>query len=190
MKLHKCFFCNKIKYTPFHISEINNEGVFENFDTCEVCADTYIATLEKPKEKPKLLDLTTIETTDQLLEFIFVNAPTPIPEKTNQRTCSCGLTESEFDKIGRFGCENCYEYFKHEMESLVYPYHNAKQHVGKNPKRQTQEDWTKNAVEKEKVLKLKLAKAIELEDYEKASIINKELTSLQNQPHQETSLDQ
>jgi len=131
----------------------------------------------KPSEK---VDLSHIKTPEELLDFLGMKEVTRISEETKE-PCKCGLTLEEFDIHGKFGCPKCYEHFSERMEQVVYPYHGAHEHVGKYPRRQLEEKWESTPDEKTKLLKLRYAKALELEEYEKASEINEELKELLNQ---------
>lgn len=179
MKFNKCFFCNKFKYIAYHMTEVQKD-VVESIDMCEICGARYLDSLKlvKPETK-KIIELTT---TKDLLNFM--SGYSSVIKSSNKPPCECGLTVEEFDKCGRFGCTKCYDHFKEELEELVFPYHGASQHVGKKPKRYMQELLANDPVEKEKVLKLKLAKAIELEDYESAKLLKEELLLIKSQKPQ------
>lgn len=113
----------------------------------------------------KELDLTHINTPEELLDFIQeIRQPQIEP-------CKCGMTLDDFNIHGRFECSECYSHFEIIMEQLVYPYHKARSHVGKRPKRQFEND----PFEKLKILKLRYAKALELEEYEKLTDILKDI---------------
>lgn len=172
MRLQKCFFCNKVTYVAYHVTEINNDKV-ESFDMCETCGAIYCKGLDKTEAD--IMNITKITTVQDLLEFI--SAESPIGP------CSCGLTLDAFDKNGRFGCEECYKHFSDRVEQMVYPYHGAKTHVGKRPKRYARELLENNPIEKEKILKLNYAKALEIEDFKKASELKKQLDLLRDQTH-------
>lgn len=174
MKISKCFFCNKIRHLTYHITEIN-KGIAESYEMCKSCADAYLGNKETAS---KTLSLNDVETWEQLLNFISDFGAESVSPDTKP-PCECGLTELEFETVGRFGCEKCYSHFKEKIEELVYPYHKANFHDGKKPKRYMKELLENDIVEKTKVLKLKLAKAIELEDFEKAKIIQHELSDLE-----------
>jgi protein-arginine kinase activator protein McsA len=64
------------------------------------------------------------------------------------------------------------------IDKVVCPYHKADHHVGKHPKHAVVKQTEKDPVEKMKLLKLQLAKAIELEEYERAAEINTEIKQL------------
>ena len=64
------------------------------------------------------------------------------------------------------------------MKEQVFPFHGACEHVGKRPKRSQEDKWMSDPVEKEKVLKLRLARAVEVEDYERAAELKKQLAEM------------
>jgi protein arginine kinase activator len=175
MAIKQCFQCKKITYVPFHITDVLSDGSVHSYDICGKCGEN----LSPPKEKKETLDLSHITTPEQLLEFI---AGQIKPTKSPGPPCpQCGLTPAEFDKTGKFGCPACYDHFTEKLTELVFPYHKADSHVGKIPKsylRQKAED----PVEKLKLLKLRMAQAIELEKYELAAEIKKELNELAPKP--------
>ena len=53
------------------------------------------------------------------------------------RCASCGMTYSEFNRLGKFGCPDCYEAFKEEIPPLLRRIHGHSKHVGKVPNRGT-----------------------------------------------------
>lgn len=164
-------------YTPFHVSEPNNEGVWETSHLCVKCAVAYLNDEpivigdKQKKSDPQVnaLDLTHINTPEDLIALITKHQQAD----PNKPPCpKCGLTLVEFDVKGRFGCPQCYEHFTERMEQLVYPYHHAREHVGKQIKpKKCREDEIKT-------LKLRMAHAVELERYEEASDIKKLLDEL------------
>ena len=48
---------------------------------------------------------------------------------------TCGLTYTQFSKIGRFGCSSCYKQFESKFDPLLKRVHGNTVHVGKIPKR-------------------------------------------------------
>jgi protein arginine kinase activator len=181
MIVNKCHVCNLIKETPIHVTERNDDGTVSTYDLCQQCWEARMKELEgQPKATgaKQMVDLTHIKTPEELLLFLSGLRP---PRQSSIQPCECGLTEVEFEDTGRFGCPKCYDHFKHQMEHVVLPFHKADQHVGKRPKRYI-EHLMENPVEKRKILKLRLAKAVELEDYETAAAIKKELLNLESRP--------
>ena len=148
---------------------------------CKTCGAEYLSDVYHTKQT----DLSHIKTPEELLQFLESSASKindPVPP------CKCGLTEAEFDKTGKFGCCQCYTHFMGKMESLVFPFHGAKKHIGKYPKKQTQEKWVSNDEEKLKLLKLQYAKALELEQYEKLTDLKQMINEI-NQSLSSTSED-
>jgi protein arginine kinase activator len=160
--LGKCFFCDETKHLPYTITEVN-DGNVESHQMCKECGEEYMGS-----KKKKEIDLTYIKTPEELLAFI-QEIRQPLIEP-----CKCGMTLKEFNTHGRFGCSECYSHFEIVMEQLVYPYHKARFHVGKHPKKQMEEEANKPS-EKLKLLKVRYAKALELEEYEKLADLLKEI---------------
>lgn len=176
MSLKRCFFCNRAGETPVHLTEIGKDGKLESADMCVECGKTFMNDVYEPTEKPVMgeqnVNLDHVTTPEQLLSLLTDNSKPPM------EPCECGLTEAEFDDKGRFGCPKCYTHFSNKMEELVFPYHKAKEHVGKRPKHHWLHEAMQNPVEKRKILKLRYAKALELEDYEKCAELKRELDAL------------
>lgn len=178
MAIKKCFQCNKFTYTPIHVTEVAKDKSVYTYDLCKKCG-TELMDIEKTQK----IDLSHIETPEQLLEFMSSGIQKLVQKESPKPPCpGCGLTIEEFDKKGRFGCAKCYEHFTERMEQLVFPYHQANSHVGKIPKKYIHDLCNSSVEEKMKLLKLQLAKAVELEEYEKAAQFKIELQALQNSP--------
>lgn len=176
--IKKCFQCNKVTYVPYKVTEVLKNKEIISYDLCKKCGDT-MANI-----KPEEIDLTKIQSPEQLLALIC--GVKQLKKESDKPPCpECGLTISEFEVKGRFGCQKCYEHFDEKMQELVYPYHKGDSHVGKTPKKYFSDKCNSSVEEKTKLLKLRLAKAIELEEYEKASDIK-----IQIQEIQQSSLDQ
>lgn len=46
---------------------------------------------------------------------------------------ACGFTASQFKKIGRMGCPECYQNFREGLDGLLRNMHKGTRHVGKRP---------------------------------------------------------
>lgn len=79
---------------------------------------------------------------------------------------ACGFTHSEFKKIGRFGCSQCYTVFGGGLENLVKAMHKGTLHVGKVPSRY---QITKRFSDQITELKDRLRIAITDENFEEAA---------------------
>ena len=171
MSLKKCFQCKEITYTPYSVTEITGHKSFYVYYLCEKCG-------KESMNPSKKQDLTEIKSPQQLLDFI---SGISIDLEIKDPCPSCGLTIEDFNSKMKFGCAKCYEHFKQESENVIFPYHKATYHVGKIPRRQLNDFWNSTPEEKKKLLKLKLAKAIELEEFKKAAQIKIEIEN-QNPP--------
>jgi len=177
MTIKKCFQCNKTTYTPVHVTEVAKDKTVYTYDLCKKCGE-HLMNIDKVQK----IDLSHIKTPEQLLDFMTAAAQNTPKEDPKPPCPGCGLTIEEFDKKGRFGCAKCYDHFTERMEQLVFPYHKANSHVGKIPKKYLHELCNSSPEEKTKLLKLQLAKAVELEEYEKAAQFKIELQALENPP--------
>jgi protein arginine kinase activator len=89
----------------------------------------------------------------------------------------CGLTYTDFKKIGRLGCSECYTAFRKYLVPLLKRIHGSNVHVGKSPVK------IAKAMDKEKVdlqeLRQQLNKAIEMEAFEEAARIRDQIRKLE-----------
>lgn len=171
MAIKHCFQCGKLTYVPHHITDVDSNGNALSYDVCKQCGPTFF----EPKTEDTKLNLTHITTPEQLLDFIGGASPR---QETKPPCPRCNLSIAEFNKDGRFGCPHCYDHFSEKVKNLVFPYHKASCHVGKSPKI----DARSSKKEQLKLLRLKMAQAIELEKYEDAAEIKKQLETLNQGP--------
>jgi protein-arginine kinase activator protein McsA len=102
---------------------------------------------------------------------------------------SCGMTVRKLAENGKVGCATCWEHFSEELKIVAKHSHaGATQHVGKSPKvnkpvPKTEQPVDQNASIEERIksYRLKMAKAIEIENYEAAGALKKQIESLQAQ---------
>ena len=189
MNLKKCPLCDKIKPLLYHVTEVENGKAKESFSLCQECASVYLEDTKHmkawgemgsgvlqpetpPEEEPVAelsIDISDVNTPEQLLDFIAAHE-----KMSSIEPCSnCGLSWLEFDEVGRFGCAHCYEHFKDIITPVLEKYHGDSWHVGKRPKTQLE-----NPEEKLKTLKLKMARAVEHEQYELAGELKQEIKQL------------
>lgn len=91
-------------------------------------------------------------------------------------TCpACGFTQTNFKKIGRLGCPECYTTFAEGLEQILKTMHKGIRHIGKVP-RAMQNARTLN--DKIKKLQSELEKAVAIEDYERAAVLRDEIKRL------------
>jgi protein arginine kinase activator len=88
----------------------------------------------------------------------------------------CGLTYSQFSKIGRFGCSQCYDHFSERLDPLFKRVHGNTSHNGKIPKRSGGQIQAKRQIED---LKRDLQYNIDKEEFEQAAKIRDEIRQLE-----------
>lgn len=103
----------------------------------------------------------------------------------------CGANPVDIEAAGRFGCPNCYNAFKEDIESMLMRHHGSIRHVGKVPKAwkarqeagEPKESTVDRAVatvkrhkavpliERLRMLEEKMQMCVKIEDYERAATI-------------------
>jgi len=92
-------------------------------------------------------------------------------------TCSfCGLTFSEFSRLGRFGCGQCYKTFRDRLQPLLRKIHGSSLHRGKLPPMLSEEA---TVIREHERLQEELERAIQSEDFERAADLRDKLKSLE-----------
>ena len=86
--------------------------------------------------------------------------------------------KDEFNRLGKFGCPDCYEAFKEEIPPLLRRIHGHSKHVGKVPNRGTGVFRTATHVKR---LRQHLQKLVQEERYEEAAKVRDEIRALQRQ---------
>ncbi len=87
--------------------------------------------------------------------------------------CSCNTTFDSIINFGRAGCPDCYSNYRGLLKDAVKSINSGAKHLGKKPEKEI------NVVEKEiDILREKLNKAVEIEDYETASELKKQIDNL------------
>src|SRR5690349_17562692 len=154
----KCDSCNKP--ATVHLTEIRNGKKIEKH-LCEQCA-----------AQSEGLPVKSHTPINELLTN-FVMAHSGLQKGAAEATCEgCGITWAEFRQGGLFGCANDYTVFEKDLTPLLQRAHEgATHHVGKVPTRRGGGAGAITMKRSTDITKLRkeLAKAVELEDYEKAA---------------------
>ena len=149
----KCQSCNK-RDAIVHLTEIKN-GAKQEMHLCEHCA--------QEKGLPGKGHFTISE----LLAGITSSAQTAKVKKGREVHCpACGISLSQFQASGRFGCAECYATFRDDILPLVEKIHDHTQHTGKVPRHATREVSLQQEI---RVQQNELQRAIKREDYEVAA---------------------
>lgn len=153
----KCDLCDKP--ATVHLTQIVSSKVHK-VDLCEACAQAKGVT-----------DPSGFSLSDLLLKASLN------PEMSGGAlSCeSCGFTQSDFKKHGRFGCPVCYDTFKGMVDPMLDGMHKGSTHSGKVPqtalaRKQLHERLTK--------LELDLTDAIKSERYEEAARTRDEISQV------------
>jgi len=94
------------------------------------------------------------------------------------RCDNCGFTENHFTRLGRLGCDKCYEVFEPKLDPLIQRVHGNIRHTGKIPRR----TGGTLAVKKEIAdLRQVLQQAVAREEYEEAARLRDEIRKLEEQ---------
>ncbi len=147
-----CDKCGKNEAEVFVEKIIN--GYKEKYNLCKDCAGSIEATLPF-----------TINISDFLTGLKSINQQ----HKTLVSCKNCNMSYDQFEKLGKFGCEHCYNAFEGELPALFKRIHGSDIHVGElhSKKLKLQE------------LKAQLSESILKEDYENAAILRDKIKEIQ-----------
>jgi len=153
-----CQICGKALAT-IHLTEIENNATNE-LHVCEKCAEE--RGFHGPGSKGK------ISIVDQFLQL----AAGTGAEESQVRCRRCGLAFSEFRRIGRLGCSQCYVSFQGQLRPILRKVHGGVLHAGKSPARDEGRLRRRREVER---LQEDLERAVRREEYERAAEIRDRL---------------
>ncbi len=156
----KCNVCKENEATV-HLTQIVGEKM-QKVDLCEECS----------KEKG-VGDPTGFSLADMLLGL---GASQEMEEAAggDLKCPTCGYTNADFKKAGRFGCPDCYQAFSAGLDALLKSMHKGLTHTGKTPSRRRGSSQAKRI----KSLEKKLEKAIAAEDFESAADLRDQIKAL------------
>jgi len=158
------------------------DGKLQKVNLCKDCAD------EKGVTDPTGFALA------DMLEGMGEETQTEKPVATDERSCpSCGFTQTDFKKTGRFGCADCYHVFDEGLDGLLEAMHKHTEHKGKVPASfpdlpeadipagPDEPEMENSPADKLSDLKKALSKSVEDEDYEEAARLRDEISQLESQ---------
>jgi protein arginine kinase activator len=161
--------CNACKQNEakVHLTKIVGDKM-QKVDLCEECSK------EKGVEDPLNFSLA-----DTLLgQLMAPEAPTTEPEPAAEpalKCPTCGYTQADFKKAGRFGCSDCYTTFGDGLDAMLKTMHRGTRHTGKVPAALQQ---SRAEAQKLKLLQKRLEKAIAEENFEEAAQLRDEIKRL------------
>jgi protein arginine kinase activator len=161
----KCDLCSKA--ATVHLTQIVNNKIHK-VDLCEACAQA------KGVTDPNGFSLA------DLLLKASLN-----PEPSGDGKCTtCGFTQQDFKKTGRFGCADCYDHFKGMLEPMLETMHKGNSHTGKIPQHAA---VRKSLYERLTQLETELDQAIKSERYEDAARYRDEISQVRQSTHRKAS---
>lgn len=169
-----CDICGKNPATV-HLTEIIDNQMTE-LHLCEECAH------EKSQQMEQQFGLS-----DLLAGLAEFGKPSKEAEAVSVKCPKCGLTYSDFKKLGRLGCGDCYITFKKYLGPLLKRIHGSSQHVGKSP-------FKVPKVLKKKIdlqeLRNRLQKLIEQEAFEEAAKMRDQIKELERKQQENNKAEE
>jgi protein arginine kinase activator len=166
-----CDACGK-KEATVHLTEIVNEKITK-LHLCESCAKAKGAEMEDH-----------FGLSDLLAGLADLGAHTEQDAAASIKCQSCGFSYQDFKKVGRFGCSECYEAFRKQLDPLLKRIHGSNRHVGKVPLSAGKTVREIKAMQDLKLLKSELEKAIQSEEFEKAAKLRDKIRDLEGKSRQ------
>jgi protein arginine kinase activator len=159
-----CEICGKAPATV-HLTEIENNTTTEHH-VCERCAEERGFQSSGAKGKLSIVDQ-------------FLQLAAGIGSEESRVQCRrCGLHYSEFRRLGRLGCAECYASFHALLRPILRKVHGGVEHVGKAPARDESRLLRRREVQR---LQEELDRAIRREEYERAAQIRDRLREVLGQ---------
>lgn len=170
-----CSECNKRPAT-LHFTQIIN-GEKTEVNVCELCAQNegYITSFDEPFSLHDLL--TGLFNVTSKTGQMNLNKGHFFDHLPSLKCEHCQLTFENFQRIGKFGCANCYEAFQPRIDSVIRRVHSGNvEHNGKIPKRtggklQLKKDLTKH--------REYLKQLIQAEKFEEAAVIRDQIREME-----------
>ncbi len=157
--------CNACKQNEakVHLTKIVGDKM-QKVDLCEDCS------------KDKGVDDPT-SYSDLLLGLSAAAAPSEPETATDlgAKCPTCGYSQADFKKAGRFGCSECYITFSDGLEGMLKTMHKGTRHTGKVPAALQQ---SRAEAQKLKQLQKRLEKAVTEENFEEAAQLRDEIKRL------------
>ncbi|MHC4872357.1 MAG: UvrB/UvrC motif-containing protein [Planctomycetota bacterium] len=155
------FICEVCKKNPatVHLTDIHNNEKKE-LHLCQGCAEDKGISFQHNFSLPELLSELT--------------GAHGIEKKSDLVCEACGLSFSDFQARGRFGCANDYKAFRDELIPMIERIHGKTRHMGKVPKEAGKSSNHQNLMDLQKKMKA----AIEREAYEEAAEIRDQINRI------------
>jgi protein arginine kinase activator len=162
--------CDQCKKNPasVHVEEILNNVKYE-YNLCAKCAQGFNTDHSFDHFFKNFLEAM----------FAFQAEPSAGSDLFNagEAACqTCGLTYSQFTQTSRFGCADCYDSFRPQIETVLKNIQGSNRHEGKYPNKNSSALFLQKQLAE---MKTALKKAIEVEDFEQAAILRDKIKEIQ-----------
>ena len=148
----------------FYITE---NGLTREIFLCELCA----------KNNKEIGFVFNSAIVPEFLKAILTSNPALVKQPSDDLLCpKCGISLSRITKMGKMGCNTCYDTFETQLDPLLRRVHGGGQNVGKIPDRQGAA--LKSSLEL-KNLKEKLQALIYQELFEEAAVVRDRIRELE-----------
>jgi protein arginine kinase activator len=164
-----CDVCGKNQATV-HLTEIIDDQMTE-LHLCEECAR------QKSEQMEQQFGLS-----DLLAGMADFTKPVQDKELVALKCKKCGLTFADFKKIGRLGCSECYNTFRKHLVPLLKRIHGSGVHIGKKPLGEEKAVAKKDKITDLSLLRQKLQRTIEAEEFEEAARLRDQIRQTEKQP--------
>ncbi len=171
----ECQQCH-IRPASLHFTRVIN-GEKQEFHLCEQCAN-------EMEDLTDMMGGSGAFSIHNLLSGLLNFDPhigeqnSPSREDIDLQCDKCGLRYREFIKIGKFGCDHCYQAFESKLDPILRKVHSGNTtHTGKVPKRTGKSLGIKRKIAE---LKEEMKKHVVDEEFEEAARIRDEIKALEN----------
>lgn len=174
-----CDKCKKSEAKVYYTEIVNSEKTEQHL--CEDCAMEY--TSFQMGNSFMNQDLTLGSLLSTILGNYYNNESNEAKHSYKEPSCkNCGLTYQEFLKIGRFGCNECYDSFQKALDKSIASIQGSSVHTGKKPKGfKTKTEKLVSELSEIDKLTIRLHDAIEKEEYEEAARLRDKIRTLKKE---------
>ena len=188
MKL--CNYCgNPFLPNGIHVTE-RQDGEWKSFNICKDCVQKINSKEEiKPLKNHTDIEIELIGSGTSSEELVkaakdvmgFISGEQEKLPESMPPCPHCDLSLKDFFKTGKLGCVHCYKHYEDVLVSIFRIHQEGHDsHMGKIPQNWRQKQYDNDPDEMKKLLLLKKAKAVELEQYEEAAKFADEIRKLDN----------
>lgn len=151
-----CSNCGKNNATITYKQNINGEVT--NLNLCENCAHK----------------LGILNSFDDIFSPMILDLDYILPEEVKCK--KCGYTFSKYKSTGLFGCDECYNTFKREIDSILPKIQGKNRHVTNKSLNKLNDNKNLSEIDK---LKNKLQQLIKEENFEEAAVVRDKIKALE-----------